>query len=243
MDVLGLLAALVAVIGFPGGAYTVAAAGVAARLGRMPPSHVRWPAPAYAATVLVVAACALLPLPGSPALHLPSGSGAPANLLGIQLLLGAAIVLVASPQWTWPRLLAAAAVAVPPLVLAAASATFDVTVLVGLPGRAVGAARLLAALALLLGAPHLAQPGDLAVPRTARALLLAAAGLLATALVLPGAGPGLPGVVIAGVGLGVAAGLGLAASTLGPRVVSAPAAGLAALAGAGSVVLAVLSVR
>jgi len=153
------------------------------------------------------------------------------------------VVLVASPQWPWPRLLAAVSVAVPPLVLAAAAATFDVTVLVGLPGRAIGAARALAAAALLLGAPHLAQPGDLAVPRTARALLLAAAGLLATALVLPGAAPGLPGVLVASVAVAVAAGLGLATSILGPRAIGPQVAALAAAAGAGSVVLSVLSVR
>lgn len=243
MDVLGLLAAAVAVVAFPGGAFTVAAAGVAARLGRMPPSHVRWPAPAYAATVLVVAACALLPLPGSPALHLPTGSGAPANLLGILLLLGAAVVLVASPQWPWARLLAAMSVALPLLVLAAAAATFDVTVVVGLPGRAIGAARALAAVALLVGAPHLAQPGDLAVPRTARAVLLAAAGLLATALAVPGVAPGLPGAAVAVIALGVAAGLGLLTSVLGPRAVGPRAAALAAAAGAASVVFSVIAAR
>src|SRR5207302_1641888 len=85
--------------------------------------------PPVAAAACAVFAAALLPLPGSPATSLPGRTGPTANLLGMLLLLAAAVVLTGPPRWPARRLVLAGAATLPALVLAAAAATFSLPVI------------------------------------------------------------------------------------------------------------------
>lgn len=186
MDTLSLLAAVVAMTLFPGGLYACAAAGGVAWAARIRPAATAgWTPTTLAAAALALFAAALVPLPQSPAAELPTGGGAPTNLLAVLLLLGAALAIGTAPRWPRPRLAAAAAAAVPLLLLAAQAATLSFPVVVGLPGPRLAAGRGLAATALLLAAPLLAGLDDAATPRGLRALLTAVPALVAAVLLAP----------------------------------------------------------
>jgi hypothetical protein len=159
-----------------------------------------------------VLAAALLPLPGSPAISLPGRSGPTPNLLGMLVLLAAAVALTGPPRWSRRRLLLAAVATVPALVLAASAATFSLPVIVGLPGNRLALARDLAA--LVLGVVVLAGMS-----------LWVAAAL-----------PRLPGVGAAAVVLAAVAVHGRVAPRLG-RIAVRPVTAVAAAAALGSVVL------
>jgi hypothetical protein len=198
MDVLSLLAAIVAVTVFPGGFYLAAVAGGVAAGGRLPAARgTTWSPPALAAVALLVLTAALVPLPGAPSAVLPLDNGAPANLLAILLLLGGGLALGTAPQWSRTRIAAGLAALAPLLVLAAQAATLDVSVVVGLPGRSLAAARALAAATLLLATPVLARPADTALPRGLRAVAVAVPTLLAAVLLAPPGWSGLPAAVAA----------------------------------------------
>src|SRR5258708_1563500 len=134
MDVLSLLAAIVALTVFPGGFYLAAVAGGVAVSARLPAARALWSPAALAAVALLVFAAALVPLPGAPSAVLPIDSGAPANLLAILLLLGSGLALGTAPRWSRARAAAGLAALAPLLVLAAHAATLDVSVATGLPG-------------------------------------------------------------------------------------------------------------
>jgi hypothetical protein len=185
VDVLGLLGAVVAVALFPGGLYAAAVAAAALPGTRMPAAQEPWTGSAVAAAVLLLSAAALVPLPDSPVLALPPGSGAPANLLAAMALGGAGFALGMPPRWPRTRLVAAAAAALPLLVLAASAATLSFPVVVALPGRELAAARALAAVALLLAAPVLTRVYDHCLPRGLRALGLAVPALFGAVLLAP----------------------------------------------------------
>lgn len=238
MDTVGLFAAVVAVALFPGGLYACAAAGGAAWAARLRPADARgWTPAALSAAALLLFAAALVPLPQSPAVELPGGGGAPSNLLAVLLLLGAAIALGSDPGWPRLRIAAAAAAAVPPLVLAAQAATLSFPVVVGLPGPRLAAGRALAATALLLAAPVLVRAGDPAAPRPLRALLLTVPALLAAVLLAPPGWSGIPaaaaaGLALAGVPLYAAIAIGLRRVTRHhdlPATTAACAAAIAAI--------------
>lgn len=211
MDVLSLLAAVVAVALFPGGAYAVAVAGGAAAGGRLAPARAPWSSSSLAAAALLLFAAALVPLPGSLSATLPLETGASANLLAALLLLGGGLALGTPAEWSRTRIAAGIAALAPLLVLAAGAATLDFPVVVGLPGRTLGAARALAAVTLLLAAPALGRPADPALPRGLRALTLAVPALVAAVLLAPPGWSGLPAAVAAAmVAAGVAVYAGLA---------------------------------
>ena len=198
MDTLSLFAAVVAVALFPGGVYVAAIAGGVAAGGRLPRAQGSpWSPVTVAATVLLLFAAALVPLPGSPAQVLPLNDGAPANLLAALLLLGGGIAAGTAPRWSRWRVAAGTAAAAPLLTLAAGAATLDFPVVVALPGREPAAARALAAAAILLATPVLGPPADTTVPRALRALLVAVPALVAAVLLAPPGWAGLPAAVAA----------------------------------------------
>jgi hypothetical protein len=137
------------------------------------------------------------------------------------------------------------ATTVPLLVLAAEAATLSFPTVVGLPGRSLAAARALAATALLLAAPLLGRPDDVAVPRALRALLLAVPALVAAVLLAPPGWSNLPAAVAAAMTL---AGVALYAAVLGAirralRGHGMPLAVAASAAAIASIVVTALSVR
>ena len=212
MDVLSLLAAVVAVALFPGGAYAAAVAGGAAAGGRLVVARVPWSSSSLAAAALLLFAATLVPLPGAPSATLPLETGASANLLAALLLLGGGLALGTPTQWSRARIAAGIAALAPLLVLAAGAATLDFPVVVGLPGRQLAAARALAAVTLLLAAPVLGCPADPALPRGLRALHLAVPALVAAVLLAPPGWSGLPAAVTAAM---VAAGVAVYAGLVG----------------------------
>jgi len=201
MDPVGLLAALVAVAAFPGGAYAVVAAGAAALT---PPWRALdgWTATAAAGAACTLVAAAQLPLPGSPAVALPDHGGAPANLLALLLLLAAAAALLnADDPWPPTRIAAAAVATLPLLWLAAVTAGFAPAAIIELPGGdELAAGRVCAGLALLVAAPAV-LPLRAGTPRAGRALLLAVAALLALLLLEPVRLRSQPGVLTDGLAL------------------------------------------
>src|SRR5207302_9662687 len=216
MDTLALLSAAVAVLLYPGGAYLAGAALLAG--GRAAAAPARWTPPAVAAAACAVFAAALLPLPGSPATSLPGRTGPTANLLGVLLLLAAAVVLTGPPRWPARRLVLAGAATLPALVLAVAAATFSLPVLVGLPGVRLGLARDLAAAAVLVAAPLLVPDEPATTPPPARAVVLGVVVLAGMSLWVPATLPRLPGVAAAAVVLAAVALFGRLAPGLRPAV-------------------------
>jgi hypothetical protein len=245
MDVLSLLAAIVAVALFPGGAYAAAVAGGALAGGRLPPARVPWSSVSVAAAVLLLFAAALVPLPGSPAAVLPLQTGAAANLLGALLLLGGGLALGTPARWTRARLAAGVAALAPLLVLAASAATLDFPVVVALPGRELAAARALAAAALLLAIPVLGRLADAEVPRGLRALHLAVPALVAAVLLAPPGWSGLPAAVAAALVFGGVVIYAVPAVLLSrlPRGGDAILAGMATATSIASICLVALATR
>jgi hypothetical protein len=234
MDALALLSAAVAVLLYPGGAYVVGAGLLAG--GRSAAGRARWTAPAAGGAACALLAAALLPLPGSPAISLPGRSGPTPNLLGMLVLLAAAVALTSPPRWSRRRLLLAAVATVPALVLAASAATFSLPVIVGLPGNRLVLARDLAAAAVLLAAPLLVPDDPGSTPPPARALVLGVVVLAGMSLWVASALPRLPGVGAAAVVLAAVAVHGRMAPGLG-RLAVRPVTAMAAAAALGSVVL------
>lgn len=236
MDLVGLLAATGAVVGFPGGAYAVVAAGAAwtgtavggRRRHRQGEARSAWTPGVAAGLVALAMAAALLPLPGSPATELPA-RGAPQSLLALLLLAGTAVALLGPTDADCPRLLAAAAALVPVLLLCAVAASFIPAVVVNLPGPRADVARLTAGLAVVLATPLLAGAAR-GLPRLG---LLAVPALLAFALAEPRSWLGAPGAVTAVAALGAAVVVGLLdplAERPRMRVLVAAAAASAAIA-------------
>jgi hypothetical protein len=215
VDVLSLLAAVTAVALFPGGLYATAVALAATTGGRLPRASEPWTAGHAAGAVLLVCGAALVPLPGSPALVLPLQTGAPTNLLGALLLVGAGVALTAPPGWPRLRLVPAVAAAMPLLVLAASAATLSFPVVVALPGRELAAARALAAAAILLAAPVLVRVGDHCIPLLLRGLGIAVPALVAAVLLAPPGWSNLPAAAAAAM---VVAGVALYGALLGAVV-------------------------
>lgn len=214
MDRLGLLAAVVAVTLYPGGAFAGLAGLIAGR--RLPrlDAWAAWTPGSALGGVAVLVAASLLPLPGSPAGAIPEG-GAPSNLLGLLVLLAAGAALcVTTPApdgggpghadapsatavpprrrgWRWRptpgglQVTAIVVAAVPLLALTAEAATLASGVVAGLGAPRLAAARALAAAALVLSAP-LAIPDDGGAPAAAPGLALGVALLLAAAIAEPG---------------------------------------------------------
>lgn len=239
---LSLFAAVVAVALFPGGVFTLAAAGGTAVAARLTPARAPWSSASLGAAVLLLFAAALVPLPASPSSALPLDSGTQADLLGALILLGAGLAVGGPPSWPRARLVAAVAALAPLLVLAAGAATLDLPVVVALPGRQLAAARALAAAAILFAAPVAARSADAGIPRGLRALQLAVPALFAAVLLAPPGWSGLPAAVCAAMvvgGVAVYAALAGTLCRLGPaadRVLSA----IATVAAIASIVLTAL---
>jgi hypothetical protein len=231
MDVTGLLAAALAVAVFPGGLY-LASAALASSRGTAPFRVEALTPPEVAGLVAITFAAALLPLPGAPSQLIPTTGGAPPNLLALLLLAGMVLGLATAPRWDVWRCAAVMAAVLPLLALAAEGSTLTATTVAGLQGGHLGIARMLAALALVLAGPAVAGAGALtgagAIAASAaeagggaaagtdaggRSLPVAATvalcALLAVAIGLPASWSSVPGVVVAVLGLAVAAVVGL----------------------------------
>jgi hypothetical protein len=172
---------------------------------------------------------------------LPGDSGPTANLLGMLVLLAAAVALTGPVRWSPRRLLLAATATVPALVLAAAAATFSLPVIVGLPGDRLALARDLAAAAVLLAAPLLLPDEPSAAPVAARSVVAAAVVLAGMSLWVPAVFPRLPGLAAAVVVLAGVALHGRVAPAL--RRAVRPATALAAAAGVAAAVLGAVAAR
>ena len=179
---------------------------------------------------------------GSPATSLPGRTGPTANLLGVLLLLAAAVVLTGPPRWPARRLVLAGAATLPALVLAAAAATFSLPVIVGLPGGRLGLARDLAAAAVLVAAPLLVPDEPATPPPPARAVVLGVVVLAGMSLWVPATLPRLPGVAAAAVVLAAVALFGRLAPGLRPAV-ARPATAVAVAAALAAAVLGAIAAR
>jgi hypothetical protein len=221
MDRIGLLAAAVAVIAFPGGAFAAAAGLMAAAgsndLRRAGEPDTAWTPATVAGLAALAMAAALVPLPGSPALTLPS-LGAPGNLLAIIVLVAAAVVLCdgAPDRWDPLRLAAAAGCVVAVTTLCAAAASFNPDIVAGLGGGRAGAARLLTGASLLLAIPSLVGAGGR--PRAPAYAVVGVVAALGVAVGEPSALASTAGVVSAAAALAAAAAAGGAGALLPGRL-------------------------
>jgi hypothetical protein len=232
VDPVTLLAAVVALVAFPGGAYTLAAGGLAMRATGPPalrPSP--WTAAHLTGCVLLLTAAALIPLPGAPTAVLPS-DGAPANLTAAVLLAGAGVVCTIGGGGAL-RLLAAVTAATPLLALAVAASSLSLDSVTALSGARFGAARWLAAGVVVVLAPLLCS-GDEDAPGPAVALCSAVVLLFGLGIALSGRFGNAPGVITAVVVLGAmvpvaAVGRLVRGSPLLAVAVATPAATVASL--------------
>ena len=200
MDPVTLLAAVAALVAFPGGAYTLVASGLAVRTAgpqALRPSS--WTAAHLTGCVLLLTAAALLPLPGAPAAVLPA-DGAPANLTAALLLAGAGVACTIGGGGAL-RLLAVVTAAAPLLALAVAASSLSLDSVTALSGVRFGTARWLAAAVVVVLAPLLCS-GDEDAPGPAVALCSAVVLLLGLGIALSGRLGNAPGAVTAVVVLG-----------------------------------------
>jgi hypothetical protein len=219
MDPTGLLDAVLAVAVYPGALFLGVAAvlhrAVAGRApGRLPGGSLS--STSTMAVVAAIAAVAMLPLTGSPALTLPPPSGAAGNVLAVAMLFAVAVDRGAGGR---PAGLLAAVAAAPVLALAAAAGTFSVQSISSESGTLAMTARVLAATSLLLAAAAPPAPGG----RTS-SVVRAGLALGAASLTIPAAAPAAAPVAVALMALGVvvvAALAGRVAAVLRPRVSSA----------------------
>ena len=182
MDPLGVADAVLALALYPGGLLLLALGWGASRVAGFAG---RWTPNAREVAVLVVldAAVASAPLPGSLVTSLPPAAGAAPNLVVVAVLVAAAAALAAPERWT-PRpiltgLMAVAAVT----ALAVGAASLSLPAIVGQPGIAMQAARAAAAAAMLVAAPIVAGSRRLSPP--GRATVIAGLGLLGLSLAVP----------------------------------------------------------
>lgn len=182
MDALGLLFAFAALTVYPGGLYLLLIAWGARHAARLPAAEERNTAVGWLAILAALAAVSLAPLPGSPVSSLPPNGGVSPNLVAAAVLLAAAMSLGTGSGWTRRRLIIALAVVVAGVTLAAATASLSLTVITGISGAALSAARACAAVALLVGAPLLCQPFS-RTPVVVRAVLLSSLAVFALSLV------------------------------------------------------------
>jgi len=185
MDPIAVLRAVLGLALFPGGALLAAAAWIAVNVGDLPGRR-RATLEEVAAIAAAAAACGLAPLPGSPLLDLPAAIAMPAILV----LLAGAVVWGTTPDWPPVRVLAAPVALVPVLCLGATATTLSASTQAGLPGPAVGAARMLAALAILIAGPLLTCLQATETSRWSRAAVLSAVIIVALSLVVGGEGGG-----------------------------------------------------
>jgi len=183
MDALGLLFAFASLTVYPGGLYLAFVALGVRRAARLPASEERLTPAGWLAMVSGCAAVSLVPLPGSPVSSLPPNGGVSPNLVAAALLLSVAVGLGAGGGWTRRRLIIALAVVIAGIMVAAATASLSLTVITGIPGATLSAARACAAAALLVGAPVLCQAYS-RTPVITRAVLLSSLTIFALSLVV-----------------------------------------------------------
>ena len=246
MDPVALLAATVAMVAFPGGAFAVAS-GLAAAAGALPararrgagePASDRLggvPDGTLGLLAALALAASLVPLPGSPARSLP-GAAAADNVVAVVALLAVAGAVARDPgrRWTATGMAATTLCGAAVLVLGAVGASFAPDVVSGLGDVRGTTARLLAGAAIVLVAPTLADLGRRA-GAAARCALVGVAAAFAVAIGEPSPLASSPGVVSALAALAAAAAAGCG-SLLPPRLreVLAGASAAAAIAVAGT---------
>ena len=228
MDILGVLAAVIAVAVFPGGAFLLTCAVVAGWTpgGAASGDGLGWTVGALTAGVAVTLAAALLPLPGSPAAQLPPDSGVLPNLAGIALLVAVALTAAGDDRaWTLRRRVAAAAVAGPMFAVgtAAASLAFPVVLEV----RTLGLARVLAGTAMLVAAPVVIRVVAPGMPGELRGAIFAVMIITGAVLVAPSQVLDAPGIVVAGLAL-----MAVALMAAGERALRGPRGEVALTVGA-----------
>ena len=187
MDPLGLAEAVLALAVYPGGVLLLVLGWGACRLsgfsGGWAP-NVR----EVAVLVLIDAAVASAPIPGSLVSSLPPAAGAAPDLAVVVVLIAAATALAAPERWT-ARPVVTGLFAVAALTgLAVGAASLSLPAIVDQPGPEMAAARAAAAAALLVAGPIVAVSRRLAPPT--RTTVSAGLGLLGLSLAAPAADGG-----------------------------------------------------
>ncbi len=157
MDPLGLLLEIVALAVYPGGLFLAVLTWVAYRGAGLAPGPAL-DARGLAAIAAATVAAAMAPMPGTPAASLPPPGGATANLAATVLLIFIAGALVAPHPWSTRRstLVALSAIALFGLGLVASS--LSITAISGSTAAADVAARVLAAVGVLIALPLVLKP-------------------------------------------------------------------------------------
>lgn len=190
MDPLGVAEAVLALAVYPGGILLLllgrGASRVAGFAGRWTPS-----AREIAVLVLLDAAVASAPLPGSPVASLPPSAGAAPDLAVTVVLLASAAALAAPERWR-PGPVLAGLLAIAALgVVAVGAASLSLPAIAADPRTAMQAARAAAAAAILAAGPVVAAARGLSPPGRATLVTgLAVTGLALTAPPASGAGAG-----------------------------------------------------
>jgi len=184
MDPLGLLLEIVALAVYPGGLFLALLTWVTYRGAGLAPGPAL-DARGLAAIAAATVAAAMAPMPGTPAASLPPPGGAIANLVAAVLLIFVAGALVAPHPWSTRRrgLLALSAIALFPLGLVATS--LSITAISGSTAAADVAARVLAAVGVLIALPLVVKPQVATGHRVANGIVIAATLELVFSLLIP----------------------------------------------------------
>ena len=184
MDPLGLLLEVVALAAYPGGLFLAGMAWITYRgAGLAPgaPLDVR----GLAAIAAAVVAAAMAPLPGTPAASLPPPGGATSNLVAAVLLVAVAGSLVAPGPWSRRRRVLVAFAGIALVLLGLVATSFSTTDISGATGGWNAAARILAAVAVLVALPMVVKPQLATGSAAARATVVAASLEVVLAIVIP----------------------------------------------------------
>ncbi|MFN2452520.1 MAG: hypothetical protein ABR541_09225 [Candidatus Dormibacteria bacterium] len=219
MDSTGLLATVVALGVYPGGATLVLLSWAATRGGGgAGPGVAGWSHGGLLAAAAAVVVAGLQPLPGSPLGSLPPEGGPDANLFAILLVL--ALGAGALPGGLWPGRgrIAAGLAAAAVIAVAAQPGSHSLAVVISLPGTAHAVARAATGAAMVGVGLLLARGRRRAQEEGGRVALVVACTLTGITLLAGGILDRGPGVVAAAVVLGATAVVASASLRLGRRL-------------------------
>jgi len=188
MDPLGVLLEVLALAGYPGGLFLGVMAWVTYR-GAGLPAGPALDARGAAAIAAALVGAAMAPLPDSPAASLPPPGGATPNLVAAILLLAVAVSLVAPRPWSLPRQGLAAFGVGALVLLGLVAASFSLSNIAGTTGGTGVAARILAAVAVLVALPLVVKPHLPTGSGAARAMVVASTVEVVLGLLIPPAQP------------------------------------------------------
>jgi hypothetical protein len=184
MDPLGLLLEIVALTVYPGGLFLALLTWITYRGAGLTPGSVL-DARGMAAVAAATVAAAMVPMPGTPAASLPPSGGATANLAAAVLLVFVAGSLVAPHPWSVRRRGLIALTGIGLFLLGLMATSLSITTISGSTSAADVAARVLAAVGVLVALPLVMQPQVADGHRVARGIVIAATLELVFSLLIP----------------------------------------------------------